>query len=1017
MRPLELSLAGFTSFRREQTLNFSELDLFAITGATGAGKSSLLDAITYALYGTTARTSQVSELVSQGASELKVQFRFSVSRGEFRVTRRWRYRPSSPVTQVLLEQALSDRSWETLETKERETKKAIAEILGMDFHTFTRVILLPQGQFDEFLKGNTSKRREILRQLAGFEIFERMRKETNDLARMLKQEVATIERQIADLAVPDEVEVRETRSQLTELEAGLNALNAEVFNAQKLLDEEERLFQQITRLSQLQQQLQELNRQSGEIESLQTRLAQSQRADRLQAEWAFVREAREQAHLTETAAREASARLAQAASQRAAAEENLAKVRAEAEAIAPQIAAREAALATAKVYEAQRQQLEREVAIATSSLQQKQRQQQAAKHQLTQASAKLKFATMQLQSATDALQRHQPGGERLDRLTTVAPLLGEWAMVEKQLKQQGKALDSAVREKYNQEEEYRAAILNRERAETAIAAIRQQLEAAENANAEAARANHAAALRMTLQPGDTCPVCGGLHPETEAELPSLAAFDIIDTVPLRQEEARAAQALQRAQLSATKAEAALENIAQKESETRAQLESTQQQQDRLRQQIAAALQLPASAAIDAIALQQEREALQHSDRQYRAAADAQKQAVSQLESAQQAQEFATQTHTAAVTESEAATAELARRQHNLQAARDKLHEITEGQSYEALAQALSRQKQTLRDRAEAAENAARSVQTNEIQLREQTHQATTAADTARDKKEQLNARWKETLKGADFTEESFLEAIVSPAQQSQWQTAIAQYRETKVELSTRVNDLQEIIGDRTTDLTQLNQRRSAQKIAEGKLKAAQDKRVELSTWIQAAEQKQAQGKKLLAECETVTQNYEIYRTLAQNLKANEFQAYILEHLEAELVARATLLLKELTDARYALQMQGGEYWVEDNWNGGELRRVRTLSGGETFAASLSMAIALSEKLSMGAELGSLFLDEGFGTLDAETLESVTQILDSLRQQNRLIGVITHVKALGERLPNQVKVFKSPQGSRLEVEML
>jgi DNA repair protein SbcC/Rad50 len=97
--------------------------------------------------------------------------------------------------------------------------------------------------------------------------------------------------------------------------------------------------------------------------------------------------------------------------------------------------------------------------------------------------------------------------------------------------------------------------------------------------------------------------------------------------------------------------------------------------------------------------------------------------------------------------------------------------------------------------------------------------------------------------------------------------------------------------------------------------------------------------------------------------------------------------------------------------------VRTLSGGETFATSLSMALALSEKLSQGAQLGSLFLDEGFGTLDAETLESVTQILESLRQKDRLIGVITHVRGLGERLPAQVKVYKSPQGSRIEIEKI
>lgn len=80
-----------------------------------------------------------------------------------------------------------------------------------------------------------------------------------------------------------------------------------------------------------------------------------------------------------------------------------------------------------------------------------------------------------------------------------------------------------------------------------------------------------------------------------------------------------------------------------------------------------------------------------------------------------------------------------------------------------------------------------------------------------------------------------------------------------------------------------------------------------------------------------------------------------------------------------------------------------------------MALALSEKLSMGAELGRLFLDEEFGTLETETLESVTQILESLRQQDRLIGIITHVRSLGEHLPTQVKVYKSPEGSRLMID--
>ncbi len=90
MRSLELSLEGFTSFRSRQTLDFSNLDLFAITGPTGAGKTSLLDAITFALYGHVARfgkDAKASELVSLGSQNLKVSFRFSVRGIEYRVCR------------------------------------------------------------------------------------------------------------------------------------------------------------------------------------------------------------------------------------------------------------------------------------------------------------------------------------------------------------------------------------------------------------------------------------------------------------------------------------------------------------------------------------------------------------------------------------------------------------------------------------------------------------------------------------------------------------------------------------------------------------------------------------------------------------------------------------------------------------------------------------------------------------------------------------------------------------------
>ena len=105
--------------------------------------------------------------------------------------------------------------------------------------------------------------------------------------------------------------------------------------------------------------------------------------------------------------------------------------------------------------------------------------------------------------------------------------------------------------------------------------------------------------------------------------------------------------------------------------------------------------------------------------------------------------------------------------------------------------------------------------------------------------------------------------------------------------------------------------------------------------------------------------------------------------------------------------------VQDLWNAGEVRGVKTLSGGETFLASLSLAIALSDYLAGNRVLGALFLDEGFGTLDPQALEAVANALENLRTQGRMVGVVTHVESLSERLPSRLLVTKSVAGSSVQ----
>ncbi|MCC3439173.1 MAG: SMC family ATPase [Oscillatoriales cyanobacterium] len=1011
MRPLELLLEGFTSFRREQRLDFSQLDLFAITGATGAGKSSLLDAMTYALFGTTNRSGkQVADLVSQGSENLKVQLRFAVGLAQYRVTRRWRFRPKSPENKVILE-CWQDGNWETLGTSIVAVQNTIEQILGMDFDTFTRAIILPQGKFDEFIKGDTSKRREILRQLAGFEIFEQMRKEANELAKLLKQEREMVERQLAELSAPAANEVELKRSQLWILEQQLPQFERAVMEAQKAVDEEEQLFSQITRWQELQQELAQLNASSAEITILAQRLERAQAANHLQGDWALLRSARSQYETAESAALSARERLTKARSELATEQQQFEAAKAKSEVLAPQIKAREDALAAAKVYEEQRTQLDKEVALAQKNQQEKLRFLQVADKELQAANTKIQAAGFRVTQVAAMLEKYSPGGKRFEKLQEVAPLLMELQLIAKQVKTQREQLNKSVAEKASAEQNYVQVATNLAAAEIRLKECSAELEAVETANAEAARLESVAAVRMSLNAGDTCPVCGGVHPESDL-LPALPISKIVDVAGLRRKVAAANQVLPTAQMAVAEGKSAVFACEQKQSEIALALELTEKRVAQLQQQITQVLENP---QWEVLQLQQELVILADSDRQYRETEQQFQLASFEYNNYEQRFNFAATTQAAKQQEYQDAIAESDRRKQQLQSCVNALYQITEYQPYANLAKALAEDKQELANLLTTAEKSYQTAQNTAIQAAEREQQAGEVFAQAQASKQQLNQDWLAKLTAADFTEETFLAAVAPVSEQSQWENAIRCVRESKIQLETRAKDLSEAIAGRTTDEDILAQVRSAKHAAQEKFKQANNNRAELLAWIQVAAQTLEQAERLSQQITNFTEQEQTYHTLAQNLKSNEFQSYILEHLEAELVGSATLILQELTENRYKLKNQDGEYWVTDNWNGGEARRVRTLSGGETFATSLSMALALSEKLSQGAQLGSLFLDEGFGTLDAETLESVTQILESLRQRERLIGVITHVRGLGERLPAQVKVFKSPQGSRIEIE--
>jgi DNA repair protein SbcC/Rad50 len=161
--------------------------------------------------------------------------------------------------------------------------------------------------------------------------------------------------------------------------------------------------------------------------------------------------------------------------------------------------------------------------------------------------------------------------------------------------------------------------------------------------------------------------------------------------------------------------------------------------------------------------------------------------------------------------------------------------------------------------------------------------------------------------------------------------------------------------------------------------------------------------------------------LALELSANRgrFESWIVEEALRRLVEGATQTLNELSTGQYSMTLSDtGEFLVIDHHNADETRSAKTLSGGETFLASLSLALALADQLAElaaegAARLDAIFLDEGFGTLDPETLETVAAAIENLAATGRMVGIVTHVRELAEQIPLQFRVRKIQNNSTVE----
>ncbi|WFA93198.1 exonuclease subunit SbcC [Bacillus subtilis] len=1130
MKPIALSIKGLHSFREEQTIDFEGLSgagVFGIFGPTGSGKSSILDAMTLALYGKVERAANNTHgILNQAEDTLSVSFTFALQTNHqisYKVERVFKRTDEMKVKTALCRFIEIKDEHTVLADKASEVNKRVEELLGLTIDDFTRAVVLPQGKFAEFLSLKGAERRHMLQRLFNLEqygdrLVKKLRRQAQE-ANARKNEMLAEQ---SGLGEASSEAVEQAEKALEQAEARLEAMRKNRDQAKERFTEHQEIWNVQKEKSAYEEEEKRLAEEQPHIDSMQKRLLEAETAAALKPyadRYAEAIQHEEQAEKEQTLAQKDLADRTAFFQQKHEEYEAWRQHKSEKE---PELLAKQEQLSRLQEIEIKLSEAKQEEERKKADLRQKEEALQSVMNELETVTDRLTRGQNRQTELKQQLKSLQVTSNERKSCHQAAEMALRIRQTEEQIKKEKKRSEelNLVLQKMNEEKntlvqkteaEENNIIQAYEAVQTVYHLVCETERSLTHMTEEARKSQHTLHLQrekarvalltkelaQKLTAGKPCPVCGStdhdpsasVHETYEAdshleedikrtdvlltEAAALSQEILSAKITLEEQSARFIEQcpfLQTIQAQNLEAAASFEHQPVYEAFETAKFEWKRIKQDilsvktRMAQMIGAyqeslkkAEQLNEKIGfekreadrIESIiselqssmdsSLNMFKEAFQN---QSVDEAEKWQQAIEEKDRAAEECEKRIEKSIAFLAEHEAQKEKLREAGHRLEREKLELHYAAEriksviadyehelgdyakGDSIQIKLRSVQQDLKLLKEKEQSLYEELQSAQMKLNQAKSHASASELTLQEAKGRLEKAKAAWLEHTKNTSITRTEEVEQSLIPADElEKMKTGIDQFMDKLKQNAANLKRVAEILAGRALSESEWNETVAALQKAEDAFGAAIEEKGAAAKALAVIRDHHKRFNEIEAELKKWQTHIDRLDKLQAVFKGNTFVEFLAEE-QLESVARdASARLSMLTRQRYAIEVDSeGGFVMRDDANGGVRRPVSSLSGGETFLTSLSLALALSAQIQLRGEypLQFFFLDEGFGTLDQDLLDTVVTALEKLQSDNLAVGVISHVQELRARLPKKLIVHPaepSGRGTRVSLELM